>query len=92
MLKPLLAALVVAVSGCASIPYRPYIAVETGVRVVNREWGRVDCLEAGQQIRKRTTVAWEHCSDIRRGSPVDDRYDVSHDTLTLRHQWGGQRR
>lgn len=78
----------IALSACSA--YRPYIAIETGLRTVNREVGRVDCLEAGQRFTERWSVAWEHCSDIRRGSPVNDRPDLSHDTITGRYQWGGQ--
>jgi hypothetical protein len=82
--------LVLLLSGCA---YQPRVTVSGGARVINRgEAGLVGCLAVTQRVTQRTAFEWEHCSDPSRGYPLDDRYDVSHDTLTIEYSWGGNKR
>lgn len=89
----ILAALVVAVTGCA--PYQPRVEITTGLRSVNGAYrGMVNCLGVSQKFTDHVSVKWaEHCSNASDGSPRNDRYDVSHDIAAgIVIGWGGNPR
>lgn len=89
MVRVLMVAALATLSACASAPYAPYVSIGGGGRIVNGEWGPAGCLEIGQRFRERTSWEYAHCSDPARGRPVNDRPDVSHDALMLKHTFGG---
>lgn len=78
--------LAVLVAGCA-----PYVEISGGYREVNGWGGAVACVATGNEFTTRTYVEYRHCSNPGRGFPVDERFDISHDSVTLNHRWGGRR-
>jgi thiamine biosynthesis lipoprotein ApbE len=77
-------------AGCGA--YQPRVDITTGVRRVNGDDGPVACLGVTQRVNERVSAQWQHCSDPSRGYPVDDRYDVSHDTLGVTWSFWGKPR
>lgn len=83
-----LIALCLLLTACST---QPYVSVKTGARQVNGDLGFVACLEIGQEFG-RNSVAVEHCSNPGRGSPFNDRFDYSVDTLSYQRKfWGNAR-
>ncbi len=78
--------LITALTGCAHTE----VGVSFGARQVGLVEGPVACFDVKREIFKRTEVEYEHCSDPFRGKYLlrNDKPDISHDSLTLRHYWG----
>lgn len=99
MRTPLVAALVVALSGCAA---RPYVEVGAGIIVERTSSAALHPDRAGRNPTAHIAAgvefergwldrcAWEHWSHVRDGEPFNKRPELSKDEVVCFKKWGGR--
>lgn len=83
---------VLMLASLSACTHTPQIDLIAGARRVNGQSGLGTCAVISQRLKERHRVYYLHCSDLSKGRPFNDRFDISDDVIGYGLSFGGKPR